>query len=92
MTNTEFTDKVHILAELWVYYSKEADLADFVEEHELFLFTAFMLDDEIIDWLGLTPKLEELINEAFEMFLDFARVQDEGYKTVEDVLGKAIPE
>jgi hypothetical protein len=90
--STTFTDKVHILAELWVYYSKEADLAEFVDEHELFLFTAFMLEDGIIDWLGLTPKLEELINEAFEMFLNFARVQDEGYKTAEDVLGKAIPE
>jgi hypothetical protein len=89
--STTFTDKVRILSDLWVYYAEDEDLAPFISEHELFLFTAFMVEDDIILPDGISERLEELLEDGFGMFLEFVGVSDEGYETVKDITGKDTP-
>lgn len=89
--STDFTDKVRILSDLWVYYAEDDDLSPFISEHELFLFTAFMIEDDIILMDGISERLEELIEDGFSLFLAFVGVQDEGFQTVKDITGKETP-
>ena len=63
---TDFSNKVTILAELWMNYRDDDELRDFMEYNDLGLPMAYLLMNELV---LPTEKSELYINETFDLIL-----------------------
>lgn len=83
-TNTPFTKRCEILANFWVAYKGDDEMEDFITYNDLGLPLAYAIDTEIIK---STPKAEMFINETWEVLLAGLELQDEGFDSLDDLLG-----
>jgi hypothetical protein len=83
---TSFTDKISILAELWMNYRDDDHLDDFMEYNDLGLPMAYLLMNEIV----LPGEQSEVyINETFDLLLSALSIEDKGFKSLDELLGSA---
>ncbi len=81
---TPFETKCDILAQLWLDYKGNPDFEDFISYNDLGLPLAYAIVTEIVT---STPKAELFINETFDLFLGGLGKEDEGFDSIEDILG-----
>ena len=83
-TKTTFTKRCEILANLWVAYKGDEEMADFISYNDLGLPLAYAID---VDIVKATAKAEMFVNETFELLLSGLEIEDEGFDSLDDILG-----
>lgn len=82
--STNIETKCEILSDLWIDYRGEETFEDFIEYNDLALPLAFAVANSIVN---ITPKAEMFISESFELLLAALGIEDEGFESLEDMLG-----
>ena len=83
---TDFSNKVTILAELWMNYREDDHLDDFMEYNDLGLPMAYLLMNEIV----LPSEQSALyIDETFDLLLSALSVEDKGFESLDELLASA---
>jgi hypothetical protein len=83
---TDFSNKVTILAELWMNYREDDHLDDFMEYNDLGLPMAYLLMNEIV----LPSEQSALyIDETFDLLLSALSVEDKGFESLDELLAAA---
>ena len=85
--STNIETKCEILSDLWIDYRGEETFEDFIEYNDLALPLAFAVANSIVN---ITPKAEMFISESFELLLAALGIEDEGFESLEDMLGGRI--
>lgn len=83
---TSFTNKISILAELWMNYREDDHLDDFMEYNDLGLPMAYLLMNEIV---LPSEQSEVYINETFDLLLSALSIEDKGFQSLDELLGSA---
>jgi len=83
---TDFSNKISILAELWMNYRDDDHLDDFIEYNDLGLPMAYLLMNEIV---LPSDQSEMYINETFDLLLAALTVKDSGFESLDELLGSA---
>lgn len=86
---TPFSNRVSILAELWMNYRDDEDFKDFVEYNDLGLPLAFAIQEGIV---GTTVQAEAFVSEAFDLLLAGLGVEDDDYQDLDSLLSVAPEE
>jgi len=81
---TDFSNRITILAELWMNYRDDEQLQDFIEYNDLGLPMAYLLMNELV---MPTDKSELYINETFDLLLAALDVKDKGFESLDELLG-----
>jgi len=83
---TDFSNKVSILAELWMNYRDDDHLDDFMEYNDLGLPMAYLLMNEIV-----LPTEQSMIyiDETFDLLLNALSIEDAGFESLDELLGSA---
>ena len=81
---TDFSNKVTILAELWMNYRDDDELRDFMEYNDLGLPMAYLLMNELV---LPTEKSELYIDETFNLLLAALEIKDRGFESLDEMLG-----
>ena len=82
---TTFNDKCSILADLWLNYRHEDDFSDFIEYNDLGLPLAFLLDEGLVKASNESAK--NMVKESFDSLLTALELEDDGFDTLDDMLG-----
>lgn len=83
---TDFSNKITILAELWMNYREDDHLDDFMEYNDLGLPMAYLLMNEIV----LPSEQSALyIDETFDLLLNALSVEDTGFESLDELLAAA---
>ena len=84
-TSTPYSDRLAILADLWINYKADEQFVDFVEYNDLGLPLAYAIDNSIVK---STEIAERFVNETFELLLAGLEIdEDTGFETLDDMLG-----
>lgn len=83
---TSATNKIKILAELWMNYRDDDSFADFVEYNDIGLPLAYFVDSNIVD---MTPRADLYLTETFDLLLASLGLEDEGFDSFEEMLVRA---
>lgn len=84
-TETTFSNRCNILAEIWMNYRDDAEFVDFVEYNDLGLPLAYAIAGDIVT---STKISEDLIDETWELLLGALGIQeDTGFESLDDVFG-----
>jgi hypothetical protein len=88
---TTFENKISILSDLWLNYRDDEEFKDFIEYNDIGLPIAFALSEDIVKGTEVSDKF---VNETFDLLLAGLEMEDteEGYDTLEDVLGFGFEE
>ena len=81
---THFSNKCDILADLWMNYRDDETFEDFIEYNDLGLPLAYMVQNSIVK---IESTGESLIEETFDLLLGAVGVDDQGFETLDDLLG-----
>jgi hypothetical protein len=83
---TDFSNKITILAELWMNYREDDHLDDFMEYNDLGLPMAYLLMNEIV-----LPSEQSVlyIDETFDLLLSALSVEDKGFESLDELLAAA---
>lgn len=81
---TPFSNKVSILADLWINYKNDEEFTDFLEYNDLGLPLAYAIDNKIVE---PTPIAQSFIEETFELLLAGLSVEDSGFESLDEILG-----
>lgn len=83
---TDFSNKITILAELWMNYREDDHLDDFMEYNDLGLPMAYLLMNEIV-----LPSEQSVlyIDETFNLLLSALSVEDKGFESLDELLAAA---
>jgi hypothetical protein len=82
----DFSNKVSILAELWMNYRDDSELKDFVEYNDLGLPMAYLILNEIVE---PTENSEIYIDETYNLLLVAVGVEDLEYNSLDELLSSA---
>ena len=83
---TDFSNKISILAELWMNYREDDHLDDFMEYNDLGLPLAYLLMNEIV---LATDQSVIYIDETFDLLLNALSVEDTGFESLDELLASA---
>lgn len=83
---TDFSNKISILAELWMNYREDDHLDDFMEYNDLGLPLAYLLMNEIV---LATDQSVIYIDETFDLLLGALSIKDTGFESLDELLGSA---
>jgi hypothetical protein len=88
---TTFENKISILSDLWLNYRDDEEFKDFIEYNDIGLPIAFALSEDIVKGTEVSDKF---VNETFDLLLAGLEMEDteEGYDTLDDVLGFGFEE
>jgi hypothetical protein len=88
---TTFENKISILSDLWLNYRDDEEFKDFIEYNDIGLPIAFALSEDIVKGTEVSDKF---VNETFDLLLAGLDMEDteEGYETLDDVLGFGFEE
>jgi hypothetical protein len=88
---TSFENKTKILSDLWLNYRDDEDFEDFITYNDIGLPLAFALSEDIVKG---TEASDKFVNETFDLLLTGLEMEDteEGYETLEDILGYGFEE
>jgi hypothetical protein len=81
---TTFEAKCEILAELWLDYKGNPQFEDFIYYNDLGLPLAYAITTEIV---SSTSKAQVFIEETFVLLLEAMDKTDEGFDSLDDLLG-----
>jgi len=84
----DFSNKITILAELWMNYRDDEQLKDFIEYNDLGLPLAYFLMNELV---LPTNQAEVYINETYDLFIKSLGAEDLDYQSLDELLS-SIPE
>ena len=85
---TNYENKTHILADLWMNYRGDEQFDDFFEYNDLGLPLAYAISNKIVKD---TDNSLIFINETFDLLLSGLGIsEDEGYDTLDDILSTVI--
>jgi len=79
---TTFESKALILGQVWGHYKDADELADFFKYNDLGVPLAFAYAEGMISH---TPKLEECVNETFDLLLEALNIEDAGFDDLQDL-------
>jgi hypothetical protein len=79
----QLTNKINILAELWMNYREDYELEDFMEYNDLGLPLAYLLASEIV---LPTPQAELYINETYDLLVAYFTVEDREWKSLDEMM------
>lgn len=82
-TQTQFSNKCDILAEIWMNYRGDENFEDFIEYNDLGLPLAYAIANNVIKSTEMSQKL---IDETFDLLLAGLETDDTGFETLEEVL------
>jgi hypothetical protein len=82
-TNTDFSSRCNILADLWLNYKGESEFEDFIEYNDIGLPLAFSISQEIIPASEMATRY---VNETWDLFLESLGVKDTGYSSLDELL------
>ena len=83
-TNTPYSDICNILGDLWLNYKQDEEFEDFIEYNDIGLPLAFSISEGIIP---NAPMAEQYIKETWKLFLEGLKIEDTGYKSLDEILG-----
>jgi hypothetical protein len=83
---TTFSNKVEILADLWLDYSEDERFEQFAEINNVGLPLAFLLKHH---FCTLTESGTESINDTFAELIDMADVEDSGFANLNEIFAPA---
>ena len=83
--STPFSNRVAILADLWMNHRDDEEFEDFVEYNDLGLPFAYGLANNLISKMSVTG--EGLINETWDLFLGGLEIEDTGFDNIDQVFG-----
>ena len=83
---TSATNKIKILAELWMNYRDDDSFADFVDYNDIGLPLAYFVDSNIVD---MTPRADLYLTETFDLLLASLGLEDEGFDSFDEMLTRA---
>lgn len=89
---TPLNKRCEILADLWIKYGQEPKFAEFIEYCDLALPLAYAINSKIIAIDYDNERLNDFIDEAFELLLEGLSVEDKGFESLEDLLNITSPE
>lgn len=81
---TSFVTRTEILADLWLNYRNDEEFTDFVEYNDLGLPLSYAIVNKIVK---NTPVAQDLVNETFDLLLAGLGIEDQGYDSLDDLLG-----
>ena len=81
-----FSNKVSILAELWMNYREDEELKDFITYNDLGLPAAYFAHTKI---MTPTEQAEMFINETYDLFVASLEVEDKEYTSLDELLSAA---
>jgi len=84
---TNFSNKVAILADLWINYRQDKEFADFIEYNDLGLPLAYFINTELVK-----PEDQAVmyVEETFNILCTALNLDIEGeYETLNDMFDKA---
>jgi hypothetical protein len=81
---TTFEAKCEILAELWLDYKGNPQFEDFIYYNDLGLPLAYAITTEIV---SSSAKAQVFIEETFVLLLEAMGKTDEGFDSLDDLLG-----
>lgn len=85
---TPYSNKLEILADLWMNYRDDSEFEDFLDYNDLGLPLSFLLANSIVKE---TKESTELIEETFMLLLAALDIEkDEGYQNLDDLLNSEI--
>jgi hypothetical protein len=85
----DFSNKVSILAELWMNYRDDEQLQDFVEYNDLGLPLAYFIMNELV----LPTKQSELyIEESYNLLVASLGAEDVEYESLDELLSATTEE
>lgn len=84
---TTQSNKMNILADLWLNYRDDEEFTDFVEYNDLGLPLAYAISNNIVE---SNEIVEQFINETFALLLAGMGIDDADYETLEDILGEGL--
>jgi hypothetical protein len=85
-TETIYSDRLAILADLWLNYRNDTEFVDFIEYNDIGLPLAYAISNDIVN---STDTAEKFVNETFELFLAGLGVEDTGFEVLDDILAEA---
>jgi hypothetical protein len=83
MKQTEFANKVTILAELYSTYKQDPDFKDFIEYNDLGLPLAFLAEDGLAE---ITETGIQYIEETWLLFLAALVIEDSQFESLKGLL------
>ena len=84
MAKTKFKAKCDILADLWVGYKGDPEFEDFIHYNDLGLPLAYSISTDIVE---KTPKAKIFVEETFDVLLASLGLDDDGYTSLDEILG-----
>lgn len=81
-TSTLYSNKVSILAELWMNYRNDTDFQDFIEYNDLGLPLAYAINEGIVSSSDLASRF---IDETFDLFITGLGIEDEGFEDLDEL-------
>lgn len=85
-TSTTYSDKLAILADLWLNYRQDETFVDFVEYNDIGLPLAYILANDIVK---STDLAERFITETFDLLIAGLEIDDTGFESMEELLSEA---
>ena len=90
MSETTYSSKVNILAELWLGYRNDEEFQDFLEYNDLGLPLAYAISNGIVE---STKVAEGFVVETFDLLLAGLDItEDTGFENLDDLLGLSSDE
>ena len=86
MAQTDFSNKVSILADLYSNYKNDSHLKDFVEYNDLGLPLAFLAVEGLAE---ITQEGSEYIEETWLLLIASLDIEDTGFEDLDSLLGSA---
>jgi hypothetical protein len=83
MAETTFSNKVAILADLWLGYGQDESFEDFFQYNDLGLPLAYALDNDIV---VANDKTNSFIEETFALLLAGLEQEDTGFESLNALL------
>jgi hypothetical protein len=85
----DFSNKISILAELWMNYRDDEQLQDFVEYNDLGLPLAYFLMNELV---LPTQQSEVYIEESYNLLVASLGAEDIEYESLDELLSATTEE
>jgi hypothetical protein len=82
-TNTDFSSRCNILADLWLNYKDDAEFSDFIQYNDMGLPLAFFVSQEVVP---SNDMVMNYVNETWELFLEALKIEDTGFDTLDELL------
>lgn len=85
-TSTTYSNKLAMLADLWLNYRDDVEFEDFVQYNDIGLPLAYVIANGIVDTSDIA---ERFINETFDLLLAGLDVDDTGFENLDELLALA---